>query len=165
MYKLYLPVPLPERTNIRSVPRRLAHNTWIESNVEPLSSVTITLMLSVMDCESYGISIVFDVSVYVWPFWSAPLEICIAKKKILHYILWPLSQKFSNSSISYNSMEYINNRTVVYREIEYITITYAIKSYFIYDFIISEKVITFQSYILQNYCQNIQSTWLESNMI
>jgi hypothetical protein len=44
-----------------------------------------------------------------------PSKFAFQKIYINIYIIWPLFQKFSNSSISYNSLEYINNHTVMSR--------------------------------------------------
>lgn len=106
--------------------------------------VTIYIILTVgciTNRESFGTPIVFDARICVWPFYSAPLKICIRiyiyKKK---HTIWPLSQKFSNSSIRAITPLNISITTLFHRETEYITITYAIKSYFIYDFIVSAKL-------------------------
>lgn len=70
----------------------------------------------IMDRESFGTPIVFDARVIcVWPFCSAPLKICIRINIKIH-IIWPLSRKFSNSSISVITPLNISITTLLCRE-------------------------------------------------
>jgi len=80
----------------------------------------------------------FSMHVFVCDHFTVhPSKFAFVKKK---HTIWPLSQKFSNSSISAITPLNISITTFFHRETEYITITYAIKSYFIYDFIVSAKL-------------------------